>query len=132
MGTQFKVTLHMKIDGDEHMVMLMLSETVVAIENIIRRNLNNFQNTKNIFLRAALFYCSCFGAFKNLVLVEEFRRLAAEWSRSYKIFLTKKEICSLGNLLPTTANEAKVLIESLKRVNDDDLQILLGVVENLV
>lgn len=42
------------------------------------------------------------------------------------------EIAQLANLLPQTAEEAKTLIPSIQgRIDDDDLQILLGELQNL-
>merc|ERR1712227_301136 len=100
----------------------MLSEATIAIENIIRGDLYNSQNTRHLYLRAAFTYCSRFGVLKKMALIEEFRGLVAKWSLTHEINLTKREICGLADLLPTTPDEAKTLIESLTRVSDEVLK----------
>merc|ERR1712232_153168 len=86
---------------EEHMVALMLSETAIGIENVIRRDLRSFLNTRRPYIKATLNYCQRFGSFKNLASIEKFRKQAVEWSLTHEIVLTNQEICSLGNLLPT-------------------------------
>merc|ERR1711933_348097 len=111
--------------GNKTMVELMISEAFIMIDDIIRKQKNNNILTQHHFINEFIDYCRRFSVFKYSATIEDFRGSVAEWSNTYNIFLTENELCCLGNLVPATSDEAKALITSLDRVDNEVLQQLL-------
>eukprot|EP01112_Ceratiomyxa_fruticulosa_P008617 TRINITY_DN2231_c0_g1_i1.p1 TRINITY_DN2231_c0_g1~~TRINITY_DN2231_c0_g1_i1.p1 ORF type:complete len:140 (+),score=16.79 TRINITY_DN2231_c0_g1_i1:226-645(+) len=65
-------------------------------------------------------YVDRFNRFKNKIALTEVRAILGRNE------FEQYEIAALGNLLPESSEEAKALIPSLSRMNDEDLESLLN------
>ncbi len=72
-------------------------------------------------------YAKRFHKYKNKNAVEEVRNYLSQ----KKWGLVEWEIASLANLCPDSADEAKSLIPSLKKLTDDELDSILSEIQTL-
>jgi DNA-directed RNA polymerase subunit F len=104
----------------------MISETVVLLEHIMA----NRSDKTRIFLRSSLDYCKRFATVNHPTLTSGLRKYLQCWLSSTQDSLLEKEYIMIGNLWPSTSEEAKTLAKSLTRISDAELQGLLNGMKN--
>ncbi|KAK5584905.1 hypothetical protein RB653_006523 [Dictyostelium firmibasis] len=103
---------------------LLNSEVAILLEH--RKGISESEGTEfPQTFHKTLAYAEKFSRYKNKTSIKQVRTALSKQN------LEEFEIASLANLCPEISDEAKSLIPSLKRMEDDELQAILDELSNL-
>merc|ERR1712224_110413 len=106
------------------MGVLLVSEVAILLDNLIYTR-KKTQARCRYFIQESLKYCKRFGISNHMNVVEELRCMLAGWRFSSGVSLTENEFGLLGTLVLSSSEEARTLATSLRRVPENELQVLL-------
>merc|ERR1719321_1041571 len=99
---------------------LLISETAILLEHIAYEKTRMKQTTNRTFLDVSLDYCNRFATLNQMARIGEVQKFLSSWKSNCSDFLYEEEIIMLGNLWPSTSEEAKSLMNSLERIPDEE------------
>merc|ERR1711959_371215 len=104
---------------------LLISEAAILLERISNKENRKYRPTNGAFFDLSLAYCKRFATLNHVATIGEARKFLSEWKHGPCVCLNEEEMLTLGNLWPSSSEEAKSLKKSLERIPDDALQKLL-------